>query len=120
MSCLRDPELDPDFVLSPERVVELEERAELPRARLAKLGPSVARVVRDWVAAELDVARRRAAEVGDADFIECLVTLERRLIQPGSYLREARISQKLQALFDAKHGPRLALLERRPSVDESR
>ena len=102
MSDLRDPDRDPDHLLPPERLIELENAAEPARQRLSELGPEAMALVQAWLGAELSVARERALEVADFEFAECICELEQRLSFPGSFLRDAKASLKIQAVLGAR------------------
>ena len=102
MSDLRDPDRDPDHLLAPERLIELENAAEPARGRLGELSPEALQLVQDWVTAELMVARERALEVADFEFAECVCELEQRLRFPGSFLKDAQASLKIQAVLGAR------------------
>ncbi len=102
MSDLRDPDRDPDHLLTPERLIELESAAEPARDGLRELpGPAWA-AVQAWLSAELSVARERALEVADFEFAECVCELEQRLRSPGSFMRDAQASLRIQAVFGAR------------------
>ena len=102
VSDLRDPELDPDYMLEPAELIELELQAEPARDRWQGLPPEQQRTVTAWLLAELRVAHRRALAVHDHDFIECLRVIERRLIEPGAFLRDARAALKIKSVLDAR------------------
>src|SRR3954466_15884403 len=102
VSDLRDPDRDPDHLLAPERLIELESSAEPARHRLAELPPVALELVQAWWAAELTVARERALEVADFEFAECVCEMEQRLRFPGSFMRDARASLKIQAVLGAR------------------
>jgi len=76
--------------------------AEPARQRLGELPASTLDLVQEWLCAELSVARERALEVADFEFAECVCELEQRLRFPGSFLRDARASQKIQAVLGAR------------------
>src|SRR6478752_5445025 len=67
VSDLRDPDRDPDHLLAPERLIELETAAEPARQRLSELPAPALELVQAWLAAELSVARERALEVADSN-----------------------------------------------------
>lgn len=102
MSDLRDPDRDPDHLLAPERLIELETAAEPARRRLGELSPASTELVQEWLVAELMVARERALEVGDFEFAECVCELEQRLRFPGSFLKDAQASLKIQSVLGAR------------------
>lgn len=102
MSDLRDPDRDPDHLLPPERLIELESSAEPARKRLAEVPPAALEAVQAWIGAELSVARERALEVGDFEFAECVCELEQRLAFPGSFMRDAQASLRIQAVLGAR------------------
>ncbi|HEX3775707.1 MAG TPA: hypothetical protein VHV51_14645 [Polyangiaceae bacterium] len=102
MSDLRDPDRDPDHLLAPERLIELESAAEPARSRLSELSAPALELVQEWLQAELAVARERALEVADFEFAECICELEQRLSFPGSFLRDAQASLKIQAVLGAR------------------
>lgn len=102
MSDLRDPDRDPDHLLPPERLIELESSAEPARQRLAEVPPAALEAVQGWIGAELAVARERALEVGDFEFAECVCELEQRLAFPGSFMRDAQASLRIQAVLGAR------------------
>ena len=102
MSDLRDPDRDPDHLLAPERLIELESAAEPARQRLNDLPAPALELMQDWLCAELAVARERALEVADFEFAECVCELEQRLRFPGSFLRDAQASLKIQAVLGAR------------------
>jgi hypothetical protein len=58
--------------------------------------------VQDWLCAELAVARERALEVADFEFAECVCELEQRLRFPGSFMRDAKASLKIQTVLGAR------------------
>ena len=102
VSDLRDPDRDPDHLLAPERLIELETSAEPARLALSELPAETLAVVHAWLGAELAVARERALEVADFEFAECVCELEQRLCFPGSFMRDARASLKIQAVLGAR------------------
>lgn len=102
LSDLRDPDFDPDYMLDPERLIALEMGAESARKTLAEVPSSQLTLIRAWIQAELDVARKRALAVGDVDFSECVGIIERRLAEPGCFLRDAQASLKIQSVFEAR------------------
>lgn len=102
MSDLRDPDRDPDHLLAPARLIELENAAEPARKRLAELAPEALELVQAWLGAELSVARERALEVADFEFAECVCELEQRLRFPGSFMRDAQASLRIQSVFGAR------------------
>ena len=102
MSDLRDPDRDPEHLLTPERLIELESGAEPARQRLKELTPAALELVQAWLAAELAVARERALEVADFEFAECVCEMEQRLCFPGSFMRDARASLRIQAVLGAR------------------
>ena len=102
MSDLRDPDRDPDHLLAPERLIDLESAAEPARMRLTELPPAALELVQDWLCAELAVARERALEVADFEFAECVCEMEQRLRFPGSFLRDAQASQRIQTVLGAR------------------
>jgi hypothetical protein len=102
VSDLRDPDRDPDHLLAPERLIELESSAEPARSRLSELPPAALELVQAWLTAELAVARERALEVADFEFAECVCELEQRLRFPGSFMRDARASQRIQTVLGAR------------------
>jgi len=102
VSDLRDPDRDPDHLLAPERLIELESAAEPARQRLNDLPMPALELMQDWLSAELAVARERALEVADFEFAECVCELEQRLRFPGSFLRDAQASLKIQAVLGAR------------------
>jgi hypothetical protein len=102
VSDLRDPDRDPDHLLAPERLIELENAAEPARERLRELPAPVFALVQAWLSAELSVARERALEVADFEFAECVCELEQRLGSPGSFLRDAQASKRIQTVFGAR------------------
>jgi len=63
VSDLRDPDRDPDHLLAPERLIELENSAEPARQRLTELPAPALELVQAWLSAELTVARERALEL---------------------------------------------------------
>jgi hypothetical protein len=65
VSDLRDPDRDPDHLLAPAQLVELEMAAEPARQRLNELPPAALELVQEWLSAELAVARERALTVAD-------------------------------------------------------
>jgi hypothetical protein len=107
VSDLRDPDRDPDHLLAPERLIELESAAEPARLRLSELPAPALEMVQNWLCAELAVARERALEVADFEFAECVCELEQRLRFPGSFLRDARASLKIQSVLGARAKLRL-------------
>jgi hypothetical protein len=107
VSDLRDPDRDPDHLLAPERLIELESAAEPARQRLSEVALPALEIVQDWLCAELAVARERALEVADFEFAECVCELEQRLRFPGSFLRDARASLKIQSVLGARAKLRL-------------
>jgi len=107
VSDLRDPDRDPDHLLPPERLIELESAAEPARKRLAALQAPELELVQAWLSAELAVARERALEVADFEFAECASELEQRLLYPGSFLRDAQASARIQAVLGARAQLRL-------------
>ena len=102
VSDLRDPDRDPDHLLAPERLIELESGAEPARSRLGELSPAALELVQAWLTAELAVARERALEVADFEFAECVCEMEQRLRFPGSFMRDARASQRIQTVLGAR------------------
>jgi hypothetical protein len=102
VSDLRDPDRDPDHLLAPERLIELETSAEPARSRLGELSPAALELVLAWLTAELAVARERALEVADLEFAECVCEMEQRLRFPGSFMRDARASQRIQTVLGAR------------------
>jgi len=102
VSDLRDPDRDPDHLLAPERLIELESSAEPARSRLSELSPAALELVQAWLTAELAVARERALEVADFEFAECVCEMEQRLRFPGSFMRDARASQRIQTVLGAR------------------
>ena len=102
MSDLRDPDRDPDHLLAPERLIELESTAEPARHGLNELPAPALEVMQAWLSAELAVARERALEVADFEFAECVCELEQRLCFPGSFMRDAQASLKIQAVLGAR------------------
>ncbi|HTA90816.1 MAG TPA: hypothetical protein VK745_14595 [Polyangiaceae bacterium] len=102
MSDLRDPDRDPDHLLAPERLIELESGAEPARERLRELPAPAFELMQEWLCAELAVARERALEVADFEFAECVCELEQRLRFPGSFLRDAQASLRIQAVLGAR------------------
>ena len=102
VSDLRDPDRDPDHLLAPERLIELESAAEPARHGLKGLSTPALEVMQAWLSAELAVARERALEVADFEFAECVCELEQRLRFPGSFLRDAQASLKIQAVLGAR------------------
>ena len=102
VSDLRDPDRDPDHLLAPERLIELESAAEPARQRLNDLPTPALELMQDWLCAELAVARERALEVADFEFAECVCELEQRLRFPGSFLRDAQASLKIQTVLGAR------------------
>ena len=102
VSDLRDPDRDPDHLLAPERLIELESSAEPARSRLRELPPATLELVQTWLAAELTVARERALEVADFEFAECVCELEQRLRFPGSFMRDAQASLRIQTVLGAR------------------
>ena len=102
VSDLRDPDRDPDHLLAPERLIELETAAEPARRRLSELPAAQLELVQAWLSAELSVARERSLEVADFEFAECVCELEQRLAFPGSFLRDAQASQKIQTVLGAR------------------
>lgn len=102
VSDLRDPDRDPDHLLAPERLIELESAAEPARQRLSELPPEAFALVQAWLDAELAVARERSLDVGDFEFAECVCELEQRLRFPGSFLRDAQASLKIQTVLGAR------------------
>jgi hypothetical protein len=107
VSDLRDPDRDPDHLLRPERLIELETAAEPARQRLREIAPAALALMQEWLEAELAVARERALEVADFEFAECICELEQRLTQPGSFLRDAKASLKIQSVLGARNQLRL-------------
>lgn len=107
MSDLRDPDRDPDHMLAPERLIELENAAEPARQRLNELPAPALELVQAWLSAELGVARARALEVADFEFAECVCELEQRLRFPGTFLRDAQVSQRIQSVLGARAQLRL-------------
>jgi len=107
VSDLRDPDRDPDHLLAPARLIELENAAEPARQRLSELPAAQLELVQAWLGAELSVARERALEVADFEFAECVCELEQRLNFPGSFLRDAQASQKIQTVLGARAGFRV-------------
>ena len=97
MSDLRDPDRDPDHLIAPERLIELENGAEPARQRLSELPAPALELVQAWLSAELTVARERALEVADFEFAECVCELEQRLRFPGSFMRDAQASLRIQS-----------------------
>lgn len=102
MSDLRHPDLDPDYMLEPELLIRFEREAEDARRGLQTIPEQHWKAIRTWIQAEMAVARRRAVAVNDFDFGECVTILERRLVEPGSYLRDAETAQKIASIFDAR------------------
>jgi hypothetical protein len=102
VSDLRDPDRDPEHLLAPERLIELESGAEPARRRLTELSAPALEMVQEWLSAELAVARERALEVADFEFAECVCELEQRLRFPGSFLRDAQASLRIQAVLGAR------------------
>jgi hypothetical protein len=102
VSDLRDPDRDPDHLLAPERLIELENAAEPARQRLAEVPAPALELVQAWLSAELYVARERALEVADFEFAECVCELEQRLRFPGSFLRGAQASLRIQTVLGAR------------------
>ena len=102
MSDLRDPDRDPDHLLAPERLIELESGAEPARRRLSELPPPAFELMQEWLCAELAVARERALEVADFEFAECVCELEQRLRFPGSFLRDAQVNLRIQAVLGSR------------------
>jgi hypothetical protein len=102
VSDLRDPDRDPDHLLAPERLIELETGAEPARKRLAELAAPTLELVQAWLSAELAVARERALEVADFEFAECVCELEQRLRFPGSFMRDAQASLRIQSVLGAR------------------
>jgi hypothetical protein len=107
VSDLRDPDRDPDHLLAPERLIELEIAAEPARKRLGEVPAATLELVQAWLSAELSVARERAMEVADFEFAECICELEQRLRYPGSFLRDAQASQRIQTVLGARAQLRL-------------
>jgi hypothetical protein len=107
VSDLRDPDRDPDHLLAPERLIELESSAEPARSRLRELSPAALELVQAWLTAELVVARERALEVADFEFAECVCEMEQRLRFPGSFMRDAQASQRIQTVLGARAQLRL-------------
>ncbi|HEY5375332.1 MAG TPA: hypothetical protein VIK01_16745 [Polyangiaceae bacterium] len=102
VSDLRDPDRDPDHLLAPERLIELENGAEPARQQLRELPAAALEVVQAWLSAELAVARERALEVADFEFAECVCELEQRLRFPGSFMRDAQASLRIQTVLGAR------------------
>jgi len=102
VSDLRDPDRDPDHLLAPERLIELENAAEPARQRLTEVPLAALEIVQEWLCAELSVARERALEVADFEFAECICELEQRLRFPGSFLRDAKASERIQTVLGAR------------------
>ena len=102
VSDLRDPDRDPDHLLAPERLIELENAAEPARQRLSELPAPALELVQAWLLAELAVARERALEVADFEFAECVCEMEQRLCFPGSFMRDAQASLRIQAVLGAR------------------
>src|SRR5450432_2669432 len=102
LSDLRDPDRDPDHLLAPERLIELENAAEPARLRLTEVPLPALEIVQQWLCAELSVARERALEVADFEFAECICELEQRLRFPGSFLRDAKASERIQTVLGAR------------------
>lgn len=102
VSDLRDPDKDPDHLLSPERLIELESVAEPARKRLRELPGEALELVQAWLGAELSVARERALEVADFEFAECISEIAQRLQFAGSFLRDAEASLRIQAVLGAR------------------
>ena len=102
MSDLRDPDRDPDHLLAPERLIELESGAEPARRRLSEMPASAMELMQSWLAAELAVARERALEVADFEFAECVCEMEQRLLFPGSFMRDAQASLRIQTVLGAR------------------
>jgi|GEM_PF-1039589 len=102
VSDLRDPDRDPDHLLAPERLIELENAAEPARKRLSELPAPALELVQAWLEAELAVARERALEVADFEFAECVCEMEQRLRFPGSFMRDAQASLRIQAVLGAR------------------
>jgi hypothetical protein len=108
VSYLRDPSLDPEYALKPAELVAIEVRAEPMRKAFSRLGSRERAVVRAFIEAELDAARRRAVAVGDDVLVECLGEVAQRLLSPGEALASARASARIEELFDG--GARLRLV----------
>jgi hypothetical protein len=104
---LRDPDLDADALLDPLYLASLEESAASERAALESLPEPTVALVRSWLARELGIARKRAEAVEDHDLVECINQLERRLMDPGCFLREAKANAKIQEVLLARAGLRL-------------
>ncbi len=102
VSDLRDPDRDPDHLLAPERLIELENGAEPARQRLKELPAPALELMQAWLVAELAVARERALEVADFEFAECVCELEQRLCFPGSFMRDAQASLRIQTVLGAR------------------
>jgi hypothetical protein len=99
VSDLRHPNLDPEHVLEPERLVEYERSAEPTRLAVAQIPAEHMATVRTWIAAELEVERKRAQAVDDFELAECLKIVEQRLSRPGDLLREAEAAAKVRDLL---------------------
>src|SRR5450432_3623814 len=102
VSDLRDPDRDPDHLLAPERLIELESSAEPARSRLCELSAPALELIQAWLTAELSVARERALEVADFEFAECVCEMEHRLRFPGSFMRDAQASLRIQTVLGAR------------------
>ena len=102
VSDLRDPDKDPDHLLAPERLIELESAAEPARKRLRSLPEETLELVQAWLSAELSVARERALDVADFEFAECVCELRQRLQYPGTFLRDAQASLRILSVLGAR------------------
>jgi hypothetical protein len=89
-------------MLDPSQLIELERAAEAARAQLKGIPCQYTSSVKAWLEAELEVARRRALAVHDYGFIECAALIERRLRDPGSFLRDAEASLKINKVLEGR------------------
>ena len=80
----------------------MESAAEPARRALSGVPAANLELVQAWLAAELSVARERALEVADFEFAECVCEMEQRLRFPGSFLRDAQASQRIQTVLGAR------------------